>query len=62
MKQQGFKNVPKSTPQSSKQYARLEKLFIEAAHSQKKTPRQLDIEIWEAGSGRTQNTPLPKLK
>lgn len=50
--------VPKSTPQSSEKYALLERLFIAEADRLGKTPRQLDIEIWEAGAGRTQQAAL----
>lgn len=52
-------DAPKSTPQSSKTYARLEQKFIELAHGMKLTPRQLDEQIWAQGAGRTQETALP---
>lgn len=46
---QGY-NAPKNTPQSSKRYAELEKAFLEEAENRGKTPRELDSEIWDAGS------------
>jgi len=43
-------DVPKSTPQSSKRYAELETAFLKEAAACGKTPRELDFEIWDAGS------------
>lgn len=50
LKAQGHKNVPRSTP-SGKRYAQLEKTFIAEAQHRGLTPRQLDEQIWKAGSG-----------
>ena len=44
-------NVPKTTPQSRKQYAALEQVFLSLARDQGKTPRELDYEIWQQYSG-----------
>lgn len=60
LKAQGY-DVPKSTPQSRTKYAEIERCFINEAHRRGKTPRELDEEIWVAGAGRTQTTPLPEL-
>jgi hypothetical protein len=46
-------NAPESTPQSSKQYAELESIFLKEAEKQGKTARQLDLEIWQKGSTST---------
>lgn len=56
----GYPNVPKATPQNWKEYSRLERAFIAEAHKRHITPRALDIQIWEAGAGRTQQTALPE--
>lgn len=53
-------DAPKSTPQSTKQYRRLELIFLDYAKQMKKTPRDLDYEIWTAGAGRVQEAALPK--
>jgi endonuclease III len=50
---QGY-TVPQATPQNRKMYACIEQLFLAEAKKRGKTPRQLDMEIWEAGAGRTQ--------
>ncbi len=49
-------SAPKATPSSKKKYAELEAAFIKEAAIRGKTARQLDEEIWIAGSGRTQKT------
>jgi len=41
--------APRSTPSGST-YARLEQIFLAEAAKRGKTPRELDLEIWEAGS------------
>lgn len=48
MARQGYE-VPRSTP-SRKKYALIEKQFLKEAEKRGKTPRELDLEIWEAGS------------
>ena len=40
--------VPKSTPTNSREYARLEKAFLDYADSKKLDPAQLDLHIWVA--------------
>ena len=62
LKAAGVPRVPKLTPSAGKEYTRLEKLFIQMAHDRGMTPRQLDVQVWEAGAGRTQATPLPPEK
>lgn len=47
-------DVPNSTPQSAKKYAQIEQWFLSEAAKAKKTPRELDYEIWIAGS-KTEN-------
>lgn len=54
--------VPRNTPQDTKVYLKLEKIFLEEAAKLGKTARELDKEIWEAGAGRTQETATPELK
>jgi len=49
LQKQGY-DAPKNTPQSKTRYAELEKAFIEEAEKRGKTPRELDLEIWIAGS------------
>ncbi len=44
-------DVPKSTPQSTKKYKEIEKIFLQEAQKRGKTPRELDAEIWENSSG-----------
>lgn len=48
--------APRSTPQSPALYAAWEIVFLQEANTLKLTPRELDLEIWEAGAGRTQKT------
>lgn len=43
-------SAPKSTP-SGPEYARLEGVFLEEAQKRGMTPRELDFEIWQKGSG-----------
>jgi thermostable 8-oxoguanine DNA glycosylase len=47
--------APKSTP-NGKKYAELEQIFLTEAAKRSKTPRELDLEIWEAGM-RKNNVP-----
>lgn len=47
--------APKTTP-NSKAYAKLEQLFIKEADRRGMTPRELDLQIWEAGA-RKNNIP-----
>lgn len=42
-------NAPRSTPSGSK-YAELEKVFLDECRARGKKPRELDAEIWAAGS------------
>jgi len=51
-------DAPKSTP-SGRKYAELEKAFLKEAEKRGKTPRQLDEEIWLAGSTARNITPRP---
>lgn len=44
------RGVPRTTPQSKTRYRALETLFLQEAEKRGVTPRQLDSEIWEAGS------------
>jgi len=44
-------DVPDSTPQSRRKYASIEKVFLAEADKRNKTPRELDAEIWDRGSG-----------
>lgn len=44
----GVPNVPKATPSSKREYARLERAFQDFALSQRKTVRQLDTEVWKS--------------
>lgn len=55
---QGY-HVPASTPGNRAQYAIIEEQFLYEAKKRKLTPRELDKQIWTAGAGRTQETPLP---
>ncbi len=50
-------DAPKHTPTNKKKYSELEKAFIEEAKAHGRTPRQLDLEIWEDGSKRKNNVP-----
>lgn len=43
----GIPNVPKSTPPAGKSYKRLEDIFLGHAREMRKTPAQLDLEIWK---------------
>lgn len=43
-------DAPKSTPTGEK-YAALEKIFLAEADKRGMTPRELDSQIWDAGSG-----------
>ena len=47
-------DVPKHTPQNALKYAAIERQFLALAEWRGMTPRQLDVQIWEAGAGRTQ--------
>lgn len=49
LREQGH-DAPEHTPQNSAVYARLERIFIQTAKDMGLTPRQLDLQIWEAGS------------
>lgn len=49
LRAQGY-DAPKTTPQSGKKYAELEQCFLKEARNRRKTPRELDFEIWEAAS------------
>jgi hypothetical protein len=42
--------APRSTPAGGAVYARLEQAFLAEAERRGLTPRQLDLQIWEAGS------------
>lgn len=53
-------DAPHSTPSDPAKYSYWENMFVSIAADMGKTPRELDIEIWEAGAKRTQRTPLPK--
>lgn len=46
MRANGYNNVPENTPGNPKQYARLERAFLNEADERKMTPRELDLEIW----------------
>ena len=48
--EQGHANIPKNTPNYGV-YKRIEKLFIDEADKLGLTPRELDWQIWENGSG-----------
>lgn len=48
---QGYPNIPKSTPSSISQYLEIEELFISIADKMDLTPRQLDEKIWIEASG-----------
>lgn len=47
----GHDNIPKSTPQSSMAYYRVESIFLAEAKKRRKRPAQLDAEIWDEYSG-----------
>lgn len=49
LKNQGYKNVPKSTP-TGKRYAALEKIFLDECLKRNMKPRDLDWKIWKEGS------------
>ena len=42
----GLSDIPKSTPGNYKEYARLEKLFVEHCHSLGRSVADLDLAIW----------------
>lgn len=48
----GFKNVPKTTPSSRKIYEQWEELFLYIADKMRMTPRELDEKIWSEYSRR----------
>jgi len=48
MKEQGVAGVPKSTPQSESVYTKFERIFLDMCDKRKKTPHQLDDEIWNS--------------
>lgn len=48
MRDNGYNNAPENNPGNQKQYARLERAFLEEADKRKMTPRELDLEIWTA--------------
>lgn len=48
MRLNGYNNVPENTPGNLKQYARLERAFLEEADKRGVTPQELDLEIWSA--------------
>lgn len=50
LREQGVENVPSQTPQSSLNYNRLEKAFLELAEKMGKTPAELDLQIWREKS------------
>ena len=41
-------DVPKSTPQSGKRYAEIEKIFLDECDKADKTPAVMDMEIWKS--------------
>ena len=43
----GHDNIPKSTPQSTMAYYRIETIFLAEAKKRRKRPSRLDAEIWE---------------
>lgn len=43
--------VPRSTPQSAKRYAHVERLFLDEADRRGMTPRELDAKIWSEATG-----------
>lgn len=49
--------TPKTTPASKAAYQKLEQVFLEEADRRKLTPRQLDEQIWRAGSGAENRIP-----
>jgi len=50
LREQGVENVPSQTPQSSLNYNRLEKAFLELAEKMGRTPAELDLQIWREKS------------
>lgn len=48
----GYTDVPKSTPQSTMAYYRVETLFLNEAKKRRMRPSRLDAEIWERYSRR----------
>lgn len=46
LRDNGVKDVPKSTPSSKKQYLRLEQAFLSLADEAGKSPADYDLEIW----------------
>jgi endonuclease III len=53
LRQEGYA-VPVSTPQKRSLYKELELVFLKEAKRRGMTPRELDLQIWEAGA-RTEN-------
>lgn len=41
-------SVPKATPQSSKRYAEIEKIFLDECDKAGKVPAEMDMEIWKS--------------
>lgn len=52
LREQGVENVPAQTPQSPKQYARLERAYLDLCALRGRDPTDLDTEIWTAGAKR----------
>lgn len=52
LKESGIEGVPTATPQSKKQYTRLEKEFIKLAKFYNKSIKELDLEIWIRYNGK----------
>ena len=49
-------DAPKSTPPAGPIYSKWEAVFLQEAAARGKSPRDLDYQIWQAGTGRTQET------
>ena len=47
LRDQGYHDIPKSTPQSSMAYYRIETIFLAEAKKRRMRPSRLDAEIWE---------------
>lgn len=58
----GFLNIPKSTPSSSKEYLRIEKIFLDTADKMGYSPSDLDLKIWNAYSQKDQDKQLDLYK
>lgn len=56
LREQGYLNIPKATPSWSR-YQQIEQLFLEEARKKGMTPRELDKQIWMAGSQYGQYNP-----